>query len=90
MYQYYDNLNQEYLNMFNAKETCMLLEYDISSSLNNNSLLLHSDEYNYLNYKLYKLYNIIHEIKNYLTNVSPTYRYIFHETHEIDSVICVF
>lgn len=89
MYQN-DNLNQEYINLFNTRETCEHLEYDISNRLINNELILYTDDYNYLNYKLYKLYCRIHEIRHYLKNVSPTYRYIFHETHNIDSVICVF
>ena len=85
-----NNLNQEYVILSNTKKIRDKIEDEISNRLTNNDILLNDDEYNYLNFKLYKLYCKINEIRNYLNNVSPTYRYIFHENHELDSVICIF
>ena len=86
-----DNNFQEYLQLNKAKRERDILEEMLEEGVNyNNQWITTNEEYTEMVDKLAALYNKISEIRKYLYNVSPSYREMFAENHEIDSVISVF
>lgn len=86
-----DNNGKEYIDLSEAKAERDKLEEILYDEENYNDEWNDSNnEYNEMNNRLNMLYNKIVEIRKYLYNVSPSYREMFAENHEIDSVISVF
>jgi len=87
-----DKYIQEYIDLSKAKAERDKIEelLDYYEENYNDEWNDSNNEYNELNNRLFMLYNKIVEIRKYLYNVSPSYREMFAENHEIDSVISVF
>lgn len=82
---------QEYIHLKNAKRERNELEDILDNNVNyNNEWIAPNDEYMQIIDRLVVLYKTIGEIRQYLFNVSPSYREKFPEHHQIDSVISVF